>query len=81
MAVSWASAGPGQRRLGTYLHGVFDARSLPPLVRRSPARAARAGSVGEVIGRYDIEPALERLAQAVRANVRIDDIYRIMGLQ
>jgi adenosylcobyric acid synthase len=66
---------------GTYLHGVFDAdqfrrwfidrlrerRGLPP--------------VKEVIGRYDIEPALDRLAQVVRETVRIDEVYRIMGLR
>ena len=74
-------AGRGQRVWGTYLHGVFDAdefrrwfvdrlrvrRGLPP--------------VGSVVGRYDIEPALDRLAQVVRESLRMDDIYRIMGLR
>ena len=66
---------------GTYLHGVFDAdafrrwfidglrvrRGLPP--------------VGKVIGRYDIEPALDRLAEVVRRSLRMDEIYRLMGLR
>ena len=39
-------------------------RRLPPLVHRSPARAARLPPVGKVIGRYDIEPALDRLARS-----------------
>jgi cobyric acid synthase len=74
-------AGRGRRVWGTYLHGVFDAdefrrwfvdrlrvrRGLPP--------------VGSVVGRYDIEPALDRLAQVVRESLRMDDIYRIMGLR
>ena len=34
-----------------------------------------------MIGRYDIEPALDRLAEVVRASVRMDEIYRIMGLR
>jgi cobyric acid synthase len=66
---------------GTYLHGLFDSdafrrwfvdglrvrRGLPP--------------VGEVIGRYCIESALDRLAQVVRESVRMDDVYRLMGLR
>ena len=37
--------------------------------------------VGEVVGRYDIEPALDRLAEVVRASLRMDEIYRLMGLR
>jgi adenosylcobyric acid synthase len=74
-------ASSDHRVWGTYLHGVFDAdafrrwfidrlrvrRGLPPL--------------DAIVGRYDIEPALDRLAEAVRSSVRIDEIYRIMGLR
>jgi len=74
-------AGPGQRVWGTYLHGVFDAdRFRRWFVDRLRVRRGLA-PVGELIGRYDIEPALDRLAQVVRASVRMDDIYRIMGLR
>jgi adenosylcobyric acid synthase len=73
-------AGDDPRIWGTYLHGVFDAdpfrrwfidrlrqrRGLPPL--------------GEVVGRYDIEPALDRLAETVRAALPMDDIYRLLKL-
>ncbi len=66
---------------GTYLHGVFDAdgfrrwfidrlrqrRGLPPL--------------GRIMAVYDLEPALDRLADVVRRSIRLDRIYRIMGLR
>ena len=42
-------------------------RGLPPL--------------GGSTGRYDIEPAFDRLADAVRASLRMDEIYRLMGLR
>ena len=65
---------------GTYLHGVFDADAF----RRwfiDHLRVRRGLTpVGEVVARYDIEPALDRLARAVRDHVRIDEIFRIMGL-
>ncbi|MDD4889128.1 MAG: cobyric acid synthase [Phycisphaerae bacterium] len=65
---------------GTYLHGVFDAdafrrwfidrlrtrRGLPPL--------------GNVVGQYDIEPALDRLASVVRQSLKMDEIYRLLKL-
>jgi len=65
---------------GTYLHGLFDAdafrrwfvdrlrmrRALPPL--------------GRIIAAYDLEPALDRLADVVRAGLDIKALYRIMGL-
>ena len=74
-------AGDDGRIWGTYLHGVFDAdpfrrwfldrlrvrRGLPP--------------VGQSIGRYDIEPALDRLAEVVRKSLRMEEIYRLMGLR
>jgi adenosylcobyric acid synthase len=65
---------------GTYLHGLFDAdgfrrwfidglrkrRGLPPLVQIQAA--------------YDLEPAFDRLAEVVRQSLRIDEIYRRIGL-
>jgi cobyric acid synthase len=74
-------ADDGQRIWGTYLHGVFDADPFRRwFVDRLRVRRGLA-AVGTVVGRYDIEPALDRLAEVVRASVRIDEIYRLMGLR
>lgn len=66
---------------GTYLHGVFDA---DPFRRWFLDRLrARRGlpPVGEVVASYDIEPALDRLAEAVRGVLPIPRIYELMGLR
>ena len=74
-------AGRGGQIWGTYLHGVFDADPFRRwFVDRSAQRRGLA-PVGSVIGHYDIEPALDRLAQAVRESIDMDEIYRIMGLR
>jgi len=66
---------------GTYLHGIFDAdgfrrwfidrlrtrRGLPP--------------VGKILTAYDLEPAFDRLADVVRRSLRVEEIYRRMGLR
>lgn len=65
---------------GTYLHGVFDADAFRRwFVDRLRVRRGLP-PVGTVIGRYDIEPALDRLAQVVRASLKMDEIYRLIGL-
>jgi adenosylcobyric acid synthase len=66
---------------GTYLHGVFDADPFRRwFVDRLRERRGLA-PLGDVTGCYDIEPVLDRLAQVVRESVRIDEVYRIMGLR
>jgi cobyric acid synthase CobQ/L-threonine-O-3-phosphate decarboxylase len=74
-------AGHNQNVWGTYLHGIFDADAF----RRwfiNNLRVRRGWKpVGETLSHYTIEPALDRLAQAVRASVQMDEIYRIMGLR
>ena len=65
---------------GTYLHGLFDADEF----RRwfiDQLRVRRGlPALGKVCASYDLEPAFERLAAAVRACLNIKDIYRMMGL-
>lgn len=72
---------PKGRIWGTYMHGIFDAdefrrwfvdrlrscRGLPPL--------------GRVCFHYELEPALDRLAEAVRRCLKVEEIFRAMGLR
>ena len=74
-------AGENDRVWGTYLHGVFDADGFRRwFVDRLRVRRGLP-AVGTIVGRYDIEPALDRLAEAVRACLRMDEIYRLLKLR
>jgi len=65
---------------GTYLHGLYDNDAF----RRwfiDDLRVRRGlAPLGAVRVTYDLEPALDRLAQVVRENLDIKGIYRRMGL-
>lgn len=67
--------------MGTYLHGLFD----DDLFRRWYIDRLRVqkglAAVGEVAVAYDLEPALDRLADIVRANVDVGQVYALMGLE
>lgn len=69
------------RVLGTYLHGLFDADPF----RRwfiDRLRAARGLSpLEEIQAVFDIEPALDRVADIVRESLDVKSIYRKMGLR
>jgi cobyric acid synthase CobQ/L-threonine-O-3-phosphate decarboxylase len=71
---------PDYRIWGTYLHGVFDADQFRRwfIDRLRERRGMEA--LGKVLAIYDLEPTFDRLAQVVRENLRIDQIYRMMGL-
>ena len=74
------AATPDRRIWGTYLHGVFDADAFRRwFLDRLRVRRGLA-PVGAATGRYDIEPALDRLADVVRQSLRMDEIYRLMGM-
>jgi len=65
---------------GSYLHGIFDDDAF----RRWWIDTVRARKgLGPLAGggaRFDIEPALSRLAAVVRANLDIPALYRMLGL-
>jgi cobyric acid synthase CobQ/L-threonine-O-3-phosphate decarboxylase len=73
--------GSGDGRIwGTYLHGLFDADEFRRwFIDRLRARKGLPRG-GRVRVSYDLEPAFDRLAGIVRESMKIDDIYRLMGL-
>lgn len=74
--------GAGRERVwGTYLHGLFDADEFRRwFIDRLRQRRGLA-PLGRVCAPYDLEPALDRLAEAVRRSLRMDAVYRWMGLR
>ena len=65
---------------GTYLHGVFDSDAFRRwFIDRLRVRRGMS-PVGGVTARYDIESALDRLADAVRQSISMDKIYSLMRL-
>jgi cobyric acid synthase len=66
---------------GTYLHGVFDADEFRRwFIDRLRARRGLP-PMGSVCAVYDLEPALDRLAETVRNALKMQDIYRLLGLR
>ncbi len=71
----------GQEHIwGTYLHGVFDADSFRRWFLDRLRQRKGWEPVGEVRCRYDLEPALDRLAAHVRDSLDMDKIYQVLGL-
>jgi adenosylcobyric acid synthase len=70
-----------ERIWGTYLHGLFDADAF----RRwfiDRLRAHRGLPVdGRIRAVYNLESAMDRLAETVRRSLRMDAIYKLMGLK
>jgi cobyric acid synthase CobQ len=65
---------------GTYLHGVFDTDEFRRwFVDRIRTRKGLR-PLGTIVAPYDLEPALDRLADIVREHVDVKGIYRMMGL-
>jgi cobyric acid synthase CobQ/L-threonine-O-3-phosphate decarboxylase len=75
-----AAAGKGHV-WGTYLHGIFDADEFRRwFIDRLRVRR-NLTAMGKVCAIYDLEPAYERLAEVVRRSLKIDEIYKLMGLR
>ncbi|MBI4962774.1 MAG: cobyric acid synthase [Desulfomonile tiedjei] len=70
----------GGRCWGTYLHGIFDADGFRRwFIDRLRVRKGLP-ALGKIAGRYNLEPAIDRLADAVRCNIKMDFIYKQLGL-
>ncbi|GFM35918.1 cobyric acid synthase [Desulfovibrio psychrotolerans] len=65
---------------GTYLHGLFDADAFRrAFIDRLRVRRGLP-PVGRVVAPYGLEPALDRLADAVRAALDMEAVYRLLGI-
>ena len=66
---------------GSYLHGVFDADAFRHRFLNDLRVRAGFAPIADRVCRYDLEPALDRLADVVRQALPIQDLYRRMGLK
>lgn len=64
---------------GTYLHGIFD----NDIFRReflNDLRKPKGLEPVDKVSTYDLEPAFDKLAEAVRENVDLDSIYKLFNI-
>jgi len=65
---------------GTYFHGIFDSDVFRRwFIDRLRTRKGMA-PIGKVCASYNLEPALDKLADVVRGSLDMAAIYRLMGL-
>ncbi|MGR0480858.1 MAG: cobyric acid synthase [Candidatus Electronema sp. V4] len=65
---------------GSYLHGIFDSDSFRRwLLNRLSLRKGLAALDSSAGARYDIEPALDRLADVLRQQLDMEGIRRLLG--
>ncbi len=69
------------RVFGTYLHGLFDADAFRRWFLDDLRKRRGLPALGKIQVEFDIEPALNRLADIVRANLDVEAVYRRMGLK
>ncbi len=77
---SLGAASSDGRIWGTYIHGTFDSDRFRRWFIDRLRRRRGMEPLGGVTAVYDIEPALDRLADIVRDSVDMDHIYHVMGL-
>lgn len=66
---------------GTYLHGIFDDDAYRRWFIDRLRVKKGLQPIGRTLVNYDLEPALDRLADIVRQNLQVDEIYRLIGLK
>ncbi len=74
------SVNPRGNVWGTYIHGVFDRDEFRRWFIDGLRTRRGLQPLGEVQARYDIEKELDRLAGVMRRRLRMDNIYRMLGL-
>jgi cobyric acid synthase len=70
----------GNRVWGTYLHGAFDADEFRRWFLDRLREHKGLAPLGRVVAVYDLEPALDRLADTVRERLDMELIYSLAGL-
>jgi len=66
---------------GTYLHGLFDDDSFRRDFIDSLRKKKGLEPVSRILAQYDIESALDRLADVVRASINAEPLYKMLGLK
>lgn len=69
------------RHWGTYLHGIFDDDAFRRWFIDDLRSRKGLAPMGRVVSKYDLEPALERLADEFEKNVDKKYLYELMGLK
>jgi len=64
---------------GTYLHGIFDADPFRRWFIDRLRQKRGLDPLKTVQAAYDLEPAFDRLAEAVRSQIDMNAIYRLLG--
>lgn len=72
---------PGGRVWGTYVHGLFDDDRFRRWFVDDLRRRKGLEPLGEPQTVYDLEPALDRLADAVRGSLDMARIYKALGFE
>ena len=72
---------PDRRIWGTYLHGLFDADAFRRWFIDRLRERRGLPAKGRLMARYDLEPALDRLAEIVRKSLNMKALYRLLGFK
>jgi len=65
---------------GSYLHGIFDDDHFRRWFLDGLRIKKGLEPTGRICAPYDLEPAFDRLADTVRAQLDMDQVYRLLGL-
>lgn len=73
-------AGQGGNVWGSYLHGIFDGDEFRRWFLDRLRVAAGLQPVGRILAPYNLEAAFDNLADTVRQNIDMDQIYRLLKI-